>query len=105
MMQLFHKTIQTEERFVVFGILFAVAVTFLVYGFYVNQTVSNIVARKSAEYQMSETVARISQLEAEYSDLRDAISYEYAYNMGYVEPASRSFVSLGGPVRNLSGAF
>ena len=66
--------------------LFAFAILLAAsYGYFVNETVMNVVALEKNEVAASETKSAIAELESEILALRQEMSLEYAHGLGFVE--------------------
>lgn len=77
---------------IVWLLLLALAVS---YGYFVNQTVVNIVARTSAETAIEDVRSSIGNLESEYIATKNAITLEFAHARGFseTEMTESSYVS------------
>lgn len=84
-------TINTLEKKLVLGLFFSVFLMFLIYGYFVNATIVNIVERKVTEERAGELIAEIGNLESEYGSLRRRITYNYAYSLGFKQPEKQIF--------------
>lgn len=83
--------INTIEKKLVLGLFFSVFLMFLIYGYFVNATIVNIIERKVTEERAGELIAEISNLESEYGSLRSRITYKYAYSLGFEQPKRQVF--------------
>ena len=100
-MQLFKYNINTTEKKLFLGLIFAVISMFFVYGYFVNATIINIVERKSAETRTGELITVISDLEMEHGSLRKRITLNYARSIGFIEPKHQTFASHKQLVKNV----
>ncbi len=72
------------------------------YGYLLNMTIRNVVARRTAETQVAEATASISSLEQRYVSLKNSVTPELAQKYGFEEAASPKFLSREGGVSGLS---
>ncbi len=93
-----------SEKTLVMGLFAALGICFLIYGYFVNATIVNIVERQTGERIEGELTAAIGDLEARYARLRTDMTYERAQALGFSEPPNRTFVSVGG-FESVSAAF
>lgn len=74
--------------------LFGAVILFaLLYGYFVNQTILNVVARENVETELIELSSEVSSLEVEYIKLKNKIDLKFAYSLGYRDVSSVKFVS------------
>lgn len=74
-----------DARFIAGGLLGILVVLLGLYGFFLNQTVLNIVARKDLENRVAEIDTVTSTLEFEYITQNSDVTLEKALALGYVE--------------------
>ena len=90
------------ERKIFWG-LFALLVIFAVsYGYFVNQTILNIVARENIEEKTMTLNSEISEMEFDYIALKNDVNIDYAYSIGFVDVENVKFASRRLPVTALS---
>lgn len=83
-----------EPSRITFGIVWLLCLTLaILYGYLVNQTVVNIVARTDTEATIEDVRSAISDLEAEYLATKNAITLEYAYSLGFQDLGDPKYVS------------
>ena len=87
--------------FLIVFLLFSI----VAYVYFVNQTVLNIVKREKIENQIMSLNSRIGELEFKYISLKNNISLDYAYSIGFVDVkdvkfASRKLSNQGISLRN-----
>jgi cell shape-determining protein MreC len=74
--------------------LFGGAILFaFLYGYFINQTILNVVARKNIEADLIELGSEVSSLEVEYIKLKNKIDLEFAHSLGYKDVSDIKFVS------------
>ncbi len=71
----------------------------LSYAGLVHSMVRNIVAREVMVKQNRIYAGSIGELEAQYFSLKNSVTIEVAQNMGFVEPVTLSYISVGGVAR------
>lgn len=77
-----------------FGIVWLLLLTLaILYGYFVNQTVVNIVDRTDTELAIENTRSNIGNLEAEFLREKNAITIEYAQSLGFIEFDEAKYVS------------
>ena len=77
------------------GSLAFMFVSLLVYGYLVNQTVHNVVERRSLMSDMTRLQSEVSDLEAKYIEGRASVTYEDARALGFTEPLAVDYVTAG----------
>ena len=82
--------IDKKITFVLAGLLISLVVT---YGYFVKQTIQNIVLRESVEERISDLGSEVSNLEVTYIRLKNQISLEFAHSLGYIDIPEVKFVS------------
>jgi hypothetical protein len=90
-----------EKRIIVglFGLIITLAIT---YGYFVKQTISNVVFREQLSEEMSDLGSIVSNLEVEYISIKNKISLDFAYSIGYKEVKGIKFVSKNSLSQNLT---
>lgn len=94
----------TEQK-LFYGLLAAMFLFSIIYGYFVNATIVNIVERKDMQYEAGELHASISNLEREHGLLRQRITYGYAHELGFSEPEKYVYVSEKRLVSNSINGF
>jgi len=76
-------------------ISFSILVVFLgiLYGYFVKQTILNVVMREEIIEEMGDLGSHVSNLEVKYIELKNKIDLEFTYALGYKEVESVKFVS------------
>lgn len=72
------------------------AASFVLYLFFIGQTVFKLVAEKNITVQNRALSTEISQLELETLSLNDTISIERAYELGFVDAKKTEYVAKTG---------
>jgi len=67
------------------------------YGFFVGNTIFNVVARAAAEKKISSISANIAVLESEYMKAENEITFDFAKSKGFSEISADSFVYKNPP--------
>ena len=101
-MQAVAYTINTTEKQLVVGFVGALVTLFMIYGFFVNATIVNIVERKASEALAGELLATITNLEIAHSELRAGITHEYARSIGFVRQEEQIFARAQQLVKNVT---
>jgi len=86
------NTNQIEKKLFWF---FSVALfsSFFFYAYFVNQTILNIVERENFEEEIAVLNSEISELEANYLDLKNKITLDYAHSLGFSDAKNIKFAS------------
>lgn len=74
----------------------------LVYMYFIGSIVFNVIARKNIENENKMIASSIAEAQVNYLSLLGSIDKTFAYNKGYVDPTSPSYVtsqSLVGMIR------
>lgn len=88
-----HNTMIDRRKVLFFGMLFVLISSFLFYIYFLNNTIVQVVERKTAEKNISTITMQISQLESEYLSLSSAVTPVLASSLGFVEPKVAIFAS------------
>lgn len=73
--------------------LFALISSFLLYVYFLNCTIVQVVDRKTTEKNISDITMQISGLESDYLSLSSAVTPALAESLGFVEPKTVAFAS------------
>ena len=96
------KTISYDTRARIFGILAIISVAcVVVYFFAINMTVRNTVARQRLETDVSNVSAQLGELEFTYIALKNDVSLDKAYTLGFQNVATTQYITRG-EARSLS---
>ncbi len=74
----------------------AIAAAFLcaiLYGYFLNAAIVNVVEREKAEEKMARLNSQIADLEFSYISLKNVISLDLAYSLGYQNAEGAKFIS------------
>jgi|GEM_PF-4719093 hypothetical protein len=82
-----------NERFLVWTSITIALGLIAGYGLFVNQTVRNIVERKSLEEKIASVRSRIADRESRFLDLSRAVTLERAYQSGFVNITNVTYVN------------
>ena len=72
------------------------------YGYLVRGAIINIVDRQNMENNLSGLNSRILSLESEYLKLKNAVTPELAFDLGFVQATAKKFVAKDTKNPNLS---
>jgi hypothetical protein len=72
------------------------------YVYFLNQTINGIMTREVIYEENMRLASRLSELEADYIALSNAVSLKHAYSMGFIEAPKTVFISRRSVERNLS---
>ncbi len=84
---------QDLEKRIFKGLVFALAVLFASYIYFVGHTVFNIVARKAIDVDARNLTSAVSSLELEYFSLSNKIDLSYAESAGFINPNQTAFAN------------
>lgn len=85
-----------KEKVLVWTLAPTIVLSFILYMFFVNGAVLNVVAREEVENELASLNAKVSELEFEYISLRNSITIDYAYNRGFKEVEESVFAERPG---------
>lgn len=80
-----------KEKIAVWALGLMIASSFVLYMFFVNQAVLNVVAREEIENDLASLNAKVSELEFEYISLKNSITIKYAYDRGFKDVTDIAF--------------
>lgn len=101
-MQTFKNNINTLPKKLTIGLAILLLFLFVIYGYFVNATIVNVVEREALEAKAGELAVSVGALEQEYGILKSKITYEYARSLGYYEPSHQAFAQEKRLVGNIS---
>lgn len=81
-----------KEKIAVWLLGILIVSSFVLYMFFVNQAVLNVVAREEIENDLAGLNAKVSELEFEYISLKNSITIKYALDRGFEEARDVAFV-------------
>jgi hypothetical protein len=98
------RTIDIRNNIVpiTWALCFMLASLFIFYGYLVNRTVFNVVARERLQDEIADASTRISELEFQSITLKNSIDLERAYALGFNEVKSIQFIARDITVRGLT---
>ena len=85
-----NDNLERRAFYVLTGIL---GFLFIAYIFFLGSVTFNVVARKSLDSEVRETISAISTLELRYLALSNNINLAYANELGFSETKSAQFIS------------
>jgi len=83
----------TYEKRLVTGLILGLFVLGVLYAYFVLETTFNVVQRRSIERASSGLSSEVARLELEYIALKNNITREYAYELGYRELSVISYIT------------
>ena len=81
------------ERKLLIGLMILVILLSVSYGYFIKQTVQNVVLRKETDEKISDLGSEVSFLEVQYIEFKNKINLDFAYSLGYKEIQDVKFVS------------
>ncbi len=84
---------EPRESQLFWGMMGFLIVLILLYGFFIQGTIRNVVIRTNSEEKISELMSSLSVLESEHGDIKNMITELYARSAGYEEPIRKIYVS------------
>jgi len=75
--------------------LICLGLLFLLYAYFVNQTIINVVAREKIEKDIADVSGEIGDTEFDYMTLRNNLTLDVAYAKGFKDTEVTAFVSPG----------
>lgn len=84
------------ERRMFGGLVFLLAASMAVYGFFLGKTVVSVIERKVAEAEVSKIASSIGAIEAEYLTLSSGIDLNTALSYGFTESKKTAYAVSGG---------
>lgn len=80
------KVEKLEQPITAWAILAVIGVLLCAYAFFIHATISNIVATKNLQSQVSSLTSSVSNLESKYMALKSDITVDGALAMGFSQP-------------------
>ena len=84
------------------SIALAIFACAILYAYFVRQTIYNVASRQNIESKVSALTTHIGELEFKSISLKNEISPEYAYAMGFQEVKNEQFISRSEHTASLS---
>ena len=84
---------QDLEKKLFWSLIAMLVLMLVMYVFFVNATVMNIVGRQTAERAASSVNSHISDLESQYLALASGITPEYAHSIGFAETKTEAYAT------------
>lgn len=87
------KKIDGKEKFII-NAMFSLAVfLLLLYAYFLNSAVLNVVERSKAEREAVALRSKVAELEVKYISLKDRITLNFAYEAGFEDILKTHFVA------------
>jgi outer membrane murein-binding lipoprotein Lpp len=84
-------TIQSNKK--IFLILvFSIAISILLYMYFINRAVMNIVEREKLSSEINSLQAHVAELESNYAALKSTVTLSTAYSLGFREVSAVQFI-------------
>lgn len=99
------KIIFIFQKKILWSVLALLILTVGVYAYFVNGAIFNIVERQNVLRELSSLTSSVSELESDYSIVRNTLTQEHARTLGFDEPKKKVFVSEKRLVQNQVVAF
>lgn len=98
-----HTYIERYQKILFYVSLVLLVCFAILYAFFVNETVTNIVERKEVQTQITELNSELSELEFAYIKHQNSITLDYAHKIGFIEVEPTQYVVKGetGPTLSL----
>ncbi len=75
-----------------FVVIALILCSFLSYGYLINATIGNVVARQQAQSAIASLSAEMAMLESAHLEIKNSINPAFAAELGFVEVAEPHFV-------------
>lgn len=82
-----------NERSIIFALIACIAFVSFFYGFFVKQTIVNVVEREQTIKEARVLNTKIGDLEASYIALKNNITLDFAYARGFKDAPAAHFIS------------
>ncbi len=82
-----------EERVVVWALLWVILALFILYVYFMNETVFNVAKRVHAEQEFASLNSKMSELEFENISMRNNIDIDLAYALGFKDIKNPRYIS------------
>ena len=82
-----------KEKTIFWTLLGVLFVSLSFYMYFINATIHNVVLRQDLETESSAITLAIGNKEFQYISNRNAVTLELAYNLGFKEVSTKSFIS------------
>lgn len=86
------KELQTLMK-IFWYLVLGICLVFASYVYFVNKTVHNVANRQKAEVEISKLTSELGELEFKSISMRNKISQEYAYSLGFRDVKNQQYVS------------
>lgn len=96
------ETIQYYYKLLFWGAAFMLVFCFVSYGYFLNKTVHNVVGRQQAGREIAQLGSDVGELESKYITLKDAITLDLAYSLGFQSVTNPVFISRTALSKSLS---
>src|SRR3989344_3893762 len=83
-------------------LFFVVLAAVVLYGYLVNKTVYNVAEREKIESEIGSINSKLSELEFKFISMKNNISPEFAYSLGFKDVKKQEFVSRTAELSGLS---
>ena len=87
------RQINTVEKRLLWVLLVILFVVVILYGYFVQATIYNIVERTNIREQSKQLNFNIGELESEYNLIKNKFTYDYAHSLGFWEPEKQIFAT------------
>jgi Tfp pilus assembly protein PilO len=94
--------VSTTEQKIVWILLAVFLLLSFSYGFFINQTILNVVSRKNSEKTILNIYAQVSDQETKFMNLKNSVNLDMAREMGYISLSDVNYISLSRPQASLS---
>lgn len=91
--------IHTLERHMLALLFFSAVLLMTLYIFFVSSSIVNVVVREEIEQEIATIYSDVGELEFTYLALKDDITLELAYDLGFTDIVGKTFVTR----KSLSG--
>lgn len=85
--------IYKDEKTWFFSALVLLAISFLLYIYFLTSSVVEVVIREQIEHKIVEAGSSVSTLEAEYIEAQHSVSRDIATHEGFNEVANKTFIT------------
>ena len=101
-MKTYAQKFDNYEKAIFWSGLFCVSLLLVLYGYFLNSAIHNVVNREKAENKVAEISSKIGELEYQYIALKNGITSDLAYSLGFETLSNPTFIAVRAPTKGLS---
>lgn len=96
------SNVEGKEKQIFYSMMMLLIVVSFMYGYFVKETIMNVVAREKLITESRNLSSQISDLESSYIAAKNKVTIDLAYSKGFKDVTSTDYISLRHIGKNLS---